>query len=228
MRAPEATDSALVNQARAGDARAFGALYERHLDRVRRVVRKYCWTDESEDLVHDAFVKAIEHLPRARPDTTFRAWVGRIAEHTALDYLRSSHFQKCIPAGLTGDDGYEAGGLLASRLAFEPDPYAGPEQRALTAERIDLARDLLRRLRPFEQEMILLTAEGHPHREIARRQTRPTTTVKPALFRTRATLARMITADPEKYGPLNAERAARSLENKISAMRRNPLPEGSS
>jgi len=226
MRVPEEGDSVLVSRARAGDAHAFGALYERHYDRVRRIVRKYCWTDESEDLVHDAFLKAIEHLPDARSDTTFRSWVGRIAERTALDFIRSHHFQKSRTGGLTTDDGYESGGLLASRLAYEPDTEPGPEQRALAAERTALAYELLRRLRPFERELILLTAEGQQMTEIARHQVRPVTTVKPALFRTRATLARMIGADPEKYGPLDAERAARSLESKLSATRRNPLLEG--
>jgi RNA polymerase sigma-70 factor (ECF subfamily) len=217
MQAPQETDSALVAKARAGDGHAFGTLYARHYLRVRRIVRKYCWTQESDDLIHDAFVKAIEHLPGAREDTKFRSWVGRIAERTALDFIRSHHFQRSYPGGLTTDDGYEAGGLLASRLAYEPDPNPGPEQRALASERIALAYELLGKLRPFEREMILLDAEGATMTEIGRRQMRPMTTVKPALFRTRAALARLINADPVRYGPLDAERAARSLESKISA-----------
>lgn len=219
MQAPQEPDSVLVSRARAGDTRALGALYERHYDRVAKIVRKYCWTHDAEDLVHDAFVKAIEHLPGAREDTTFRAWVGRIAERTALDFIRSHHFQKSRTAGLPSADGYEAGGLLASRLAYEPDPDPGPEQRALATERTALAYELLDRLRPFEREMILLTAEGAQMREIARRQVRPLTTVKPALFRTRATLAQMIGADPERFSPLDSERAARALESKLSAIR---------
>jgi RNA polymerase sigma-70 factor (ECF subfamily) len=224
MQAPQEPDTALVSRARAGDTRALGALYERHSPRVEQVVRKYVWNDDHADLVHDTFVKAIEHLPAAREDTDFRNWIGRIAERTALDFIRSHHFQRSRTAGLPSDDGYEAGGLLASRLAYEPDPDPGPEQRALATERAALAAELLARLRPFEREMILLTAEGAQMGEIARRQVRPVTTVKPALFRTRAALAQMIGADPERYGPLDAERATRALESKLSAISRQRRP----
>lgn len=232
MTVAQETDLALVQRARAGDASAFGALYERHYARVQRVVSKYVKGDDAPDIVHDAFVKAIERLRNAQPDTDFRPWISQVAAHCALDHVRSSPVKEEKTAGSPNDPV----GLLAMKLAHRADPDPDPEERALATEQARLMTELLAPLRDWEREAMHLTATGYGLREIARHQMRPDTALKPAMFRVRASLAQQIMDDPERYGPLDMERAARSLGNKLSAFVPRhpakeapaPLPEGGS
>lgn len=234
MTVAQETDLALVQRARAGDASAFGTLYERHYARVQRVVSKYVKGDDAPDIVHDAFVKAIERLRNAQPDTDFRPWISQVAARCALDHVRSSPVKEERTAGTPSDD--PGSSLLAIKLAQRADPNPDPEERALANERARLMTELLAPLRDWEREAVHLAAAGYELREIGRHQIRPATALKPALFRVRASLAQQIMDDPERYGPLDTERAARSLGNKLSAFvprhRRPvepaPLPEGGS
>jgi RNA polymerase sigma factor (sigma-70 family) len=213
--AVQESDLSLVQRAREGDGSAFSALYERHQSLVQRVVGRYVVTDEAPDLCQDAFIKAWERLPRARPDTTFSSWVAQVAARTALDFVRSSHAKLMRTGGLPSD--HPVRGLLARKLQYEPDTYPDPEERLLAAERGELLDELLATLRPFEQEQLRLMADGHTMQEIARHQIRPQGGIKGALFRSRAMLAREILADQGRYEPLDLERAARALGNKLSA-----------
>jgi RNA polymerase sigma-70 factor, ECF subfamily len=83
--------SELVMQAKAGDAEAFGHLYEAYLDRIYRYI---CFrvTDEqtAEDLISQVFTKAWENLDRYQPSgRPFIAWLYTIAHNTVIDHYRT-------------------------------------------------------------------------------------------------------------------------------------------
>jgi len=42
----------------------------------------------SEDIIQDAFLKAIKNGPKMRSDTNIPAWIKLLTRNTALDYLR--------------------------------------------------------------------------------------------------------------------------------------------
>ena len=83
-------DAALVRAAQAGDARAFGELYERH----RQSLYRYCLArssspHEAEDLVSEVFLKAMESLARYRDQgLPFVAFLYRVARNAAIDRTR--------------------------------------------------------------------------------------------------------------------------------------------
>src|SRR5207253_10440164 len=83
-------DAALVKAAQAGDASAFGQLYERYRDPVYR----YCLTrtgakHEAEDLVADVFLRAMEALDRYEDrGLPFVAFLFRVARNAAIDKSR--------------------------------------------------------------------------------------------------------------------------------------------
>src|SRR5919198_5404631 len=83
-------DAALVKAAQAGDASAFGQLYERYRDPVYR----YCLArtgakHEAEDLVADVFLRAMEALDRYQDrGLPFVAFLFRVARNAAIDRSR--------------------------------------------------------------------------------------------------------------------------------------------
>jgi RNA polymerase sigma-70 factor (ECF subfamily) len=84
----------LLSLAAKGDKKAFGRLYEQHLDEILRYVfYKVGDTHEAEDITEEVFLKTWRHLPelyekRGRIDN-FRAWVYRIAHNLVIDFYRA-------------------------------------------------------------------------------------------------------------------------------------------
>ena len=83
------TDAALVVAARAGEAWAQEALFVRHAARLLGLAQRMLGSsDEADDLVQDAFVRALSHLSRLENPQAFAAWITSIAVHGAQKRLR--------------------------------------------------------------------------------------------------------------------------------------------
>lgn len=52
---------------------------------IRYMVYDHSFT---EDIIQDAFLKAITKGPKMRSDTNIPAWIRQLTRNTALDYLR--------------------------------------------------------------------------------------------------------------------------------------------
>lgn len=81
-------EPALVRRAQT-DAQAFGALYDRYVQRVYR----YCFyrtnhASDAEDLTAQIFLAALEGLPRYRQDGHFAGWLFSIARKKVADFHR--------------------------------------------------------------------------------------------------------------------------------------------
>ncbi|MER6757610.1 sigma-70 family RNA polymerase sigma factor [Micromonospora echinofusca] len=72
--------SALVARAQAGDAEAFGLIYDRHVDQVFRFVSGQVRDRQAaEDLTSETFVRALRNIGALRPDGDITAWLTTIA-----------------------------------------------------------------------------------------------------------------------------------------------------
>jgi RNA polymerase sigma-70 factor (ECF subfamily) len=129
----------LVEQAREGDAAAFGALYDAFAPRVYRFFRFRVSTPESaEDLTQRVFLKMIEQLPHYRNQgVPFAAWLFRVARNAWIDEHRTSH--SAMPLELLSDSAADE---------------ASPEQRAIDAYDWDVVRRALHRLPDDQREVI--------------------------------------------------------------------------
>jgi RNA polymerase sigma-70 factor (ECF subfamily) len=85
------TDAALVQAAQAGDASAFGDLYELYRDAIYRFCLARTGTaHDAEDLTADVFVKALQSLERYQDrGLPFVAFLYRIARNAAIDRSRT-------------------------------------------------------------------------------------------------------------------------------------------
>ena len=82
-------DDALARRAAAGDGEAFGALLERHYDRIYRVgVRVLGDADEAADLAQDVCIALPAKLASYRGRSQFTTWLYRVVVNAARDVLR--------------------------------------------------------------------------------------------------------------------------------------------
>jgi RNA polymerase sigma-70 factor (ECF subfamily) len=80
------------------DAQAFGALYDRYVQRVYR----YCFyrtnhAPDAEDLTAQIFMAALEGLPRYRQDGHFGGWLFSIARKKVADFHRRAPYATHVP-----------------------------------------------------------------------------------------------------------------------------------
>ncbi len=89
-------DATLVEQARRGDERAFGALYRRHARYCAGVVYRLTGNDaEVDDVLQEAFTDAALALDSLREPAGFRGWLVRIVVnrvHKRLNKRRRFRF----------------------------------------------------------------------------------------------------------------------------------------
>jgi RNA polymerase sigma-70 factor (ECF subfamily) len=85
-RADRDRDAEWVRQAVAGDADAFGRLYDAWFDRVHALVARIVRSpDPAADVCQDAFLSAWRGLPRLEDPGAFGGWLLRIARNAAYD-----------------------------------------------------------------------------------------------------------------------------------------------
>jgi RNA polymerase sigma-70 factor (ECF subfamily) len=180
------TDAELVAQVLAGSQDAARRLVEQHQQAVFNLVcRMVRDPGIAEELAQDTFAKAFAALRGFDSQYRLISWLLRIAQNTAIDYLRRRR-----PPTVSLDDergGHEIESVLIDARA--PSPH-------LQAERADLAEALqaaLDRLRPEYRRLVVLRYhEDQSYEEIAEMLGLPLGTVKSHLHRARHELARLM------------------------------------
>ena len=83
----------LVHEAQAGDAWAFGLIFDHyHLPIHRYIASRVQRPSDAEDLTQLVFVKALEALPRYESrGIPFGGWLFRLARNTVIDHVRTRH-----------------------------------------------------------------------------------------------------------------------------------------
>jgi RNA polymerase sigma-70 factor (ECF subfamily) len=150
-------EAAAVAQARDGDAEAFRLLVERHSRALFRLAYRMTGnTQDAEDVVQEAFLKAYRRLDGFDERSQFGSWLYRIAANCAFDVLRARQRR----------DG-RLFSLNESEWPELPAPEPGPDRLALgddVRRRVDAA---LGRMSPRERAAFVLRHfEGRSVREI--------------------------------------------------------------
>lgn len=147
---PSATDDReLVDAARAGDRRAFEALYRRHAGRIHALCWRLAGGDEhlAQDLTQEAFVRAWRKLDAFRGDSAFATWLHRVAVNVALGDRRTRVR------------------TVDREVAMEHAPE--PAHRVNRGGELDLEAAISRLPERARSVFVLHAVEGYGHREIA-------------------------------------------------------------
>ena len=79
----------MVRQAAAGDADAFGRLFQRHRDRLWAVaIRTLSDPEEASDALQDAMISAFRRADSFRGDSAVTTWLHRIVINACVDRMR--------------------------------------------------------------------------------------------------------------------------------------------
>lgn len=176
----------LVDQARSGDASAFGHLFNHfHLPVYRYVACRVRRSSDAEDLTQSIFVKALEALPRYESrGIPFGGWLFRLARNAVIDFVRTSH---------------EHADLAESAERAGTD--VAPDDLAVTRQEIEAVGVALSVLTNEQRDAIALRFfAGLSAREAADAMGKQEGTVRGLQFRAIAALRRQLLIDAPEAG----------------------------
>lgn len=148
-------EAELIARAKAGDRKAFGALYEP----VERPLAAFLYRltasrEDAEDMAQEAAIQALEEVERYGGATSFRVWIFRFAARAALEYMKSRppwHPDAQLLAG------QRLGDLAEERRLLEKLHGSGLHTTYQIREHIDFCFTCLgRTLLPHEAAALLL------------------------------------------------------------------------
>jgi RNA polymerase sigma-70 factor, ECF subfamily len=154
----------LVARLRAGDARAFEALVERHYGMMLAVARGYVRTRAvAEEVVQEAWVGVLNGIARFEGRSSLRTWIMRIVVNIAI--TRGEREARTIPFSTLAPEGDEPA-VDPDRFRDESDGFPGhwraypanwaavPDDALLSRETLDVVMGAIEEL-PDAQRVVI-------------------------------------------------------------------------
>lgn len=189
-------ETALLDQARIGDAEAFTTLLKHYDRKISRLALRITGNrEDADDALQEAFLKAYVNLGLFHGDSRFYTWLARIAVNEALTKLRKHGAHRQVSL----DDE-----TAPRRLA---DGNDDPERRYAKTERQKIVNEAMEELDPALRGVLMLRYhDDFSSEEIARRLRLSVPAVKSRLMRARIKLRQRL--DPH-FGPAAAQTSCR-------------------
>ena len=164
-------DTTLIARLKAGDMDAFSALYLRHKDPLYTYCLRFgLGKNDSQDIVHDTFLRARERATTLNDSSSFRSWLLSIARNIIFNRKRNDHL---------------VFGESAEIASTEDDPLTLVVQQDGT----NAIWSSIAALEPLSREMLeLRIVQGLSYREIAALTGVTGETVRTRLYRARKTI----------------------------------------
>jgi RNA polymerase sigma-70 factor (ECF subfamily) len=176
-------DTQLVELLRLGDGDAFAVLTRRYEKRLLRIaVRITKNTEDSEDAVQEAFLKAYWRIETFRGQSSFSTWLTRIVINTCLMQLRKNRTRPHVSLDETNENGTAWVDYLPDRAVDIEAAYARQETSELLANAIMRLKPTLRSVVDGYQQYDCTMAE------LAERNGLSIAAVKSRLLRARTAL----------------------------------------
>lgn len=201
----------LVERAQAGEVRAFEALVEGQLPRIRRYARAWAAAEhDADDLAQEALVRVYRSLRSYRWQSAFSTWLFAVVRSAFLDSAKGrSGTRRAREEPLQDHHGELAGGA-------RPDDAFDAEQdrRRVWAALRELPGE-------FRSAVVLFDLEGLTYDEVAAIEGVAVGTVKSRLHRGRAHLRRLLGPEPGE-APEGAAPAPGTISSSPSSHPRRP------
>jgi RNA polymerase sigma-70 factor (ECF subfamily) len=132
------------------DETAFRTLYRRHTPALYRLALRLGGGNEhwAEELVQQAWIRAVEGLATFQWRAAFRTWLSGIAVNCARERWREER--------------------VSPEVAWEPDAHAVAGAGPDPADRVDLERGIAALPHGCRQVLVLHDVEGFTHEEVGR------------------------------------------------------------
>ena len=180
---PGKEEEALISRAKAGDACAFGVLYEKHRVQVRNVVSgRVRDPDDQDDLVQMTFVRAYRALPRFRGGSLFSTWLHRIALNLCISHHKSAWNRKVRLDEMEDPEGFLVGVEAVSKTPRPDQAFVSRSIEEIAHAEIKRLPDTCRR------PAWLRFVEDLSYQELSQQLHCPMGTIKVKLYRGRQQL----------------------------------------
>lgn len=170
-------ETRLVELAKGGDADAFGALVERHQNRLYRFILKSVNSPaDARDLTQEALLQAYRCLDSFNGTARFSTWLTGIALNLVRNQVNRApkcHFVECNEE------------IMANITNTLDDPAHHHQQKASLGVLACAIEDLPADMREY---LVLIGLEGHSYEEVAQLLEVPLGTVKSKMSRARQKL----------------------------------------
>ncbi len=176
-------DRTLVSMVIEGDSTAFDTLFARHSEMIYSTLLKFTGnSDDVDDLMQEAFMKAYLKIGLYNPKYDFGAWIYTIARNTFVDFSRTRKSNALNPQNLSPEIDNTAQGSSPT-----PEDYIINAQQHAQIERyIAMLPEDYRQL--FELRFI----DEYSYDEIAEKLDMKLGTVKTRIFRVRNMMCQLI------------------------------------
>lgn len=182
-------DHSLVKMVIEGDSIAFDTLFARHRDMIYATLLKFTGnSDDVEDLMQEAFMKAYLKIGLYNPKYDFGAWIYTIARNTFVDFSRTQKSSALNSQSLP----LESSNSTQPSVLTPEDYIINAQQRAQIERYIAMLPEDYRQL--FELRFI----DEYSYEEIAEKLDMKLGTVKTRIFRVRNMMCRLITNGEEQ------------------------------
>jgi len=189
-------DLVLVDQAMAGDQKAYAELLDRYKDAIYFMLLKMVNNkSDAEDLTIEAFGKAFKNIHQYTPNYAFSTWLFKIATNNCIDFIRKKK-GNLISIDQNADD---PEGSSSSQTAHLQSSNLDPEEQLIKEQNIKLIQDVVGKLKPRYRKLIELRYfREYSYEEIAEELNLPIGTVKAQLFRSRELLFNILKGTPDQ------------------------------
>ncbi|MFF3288424.1 ECF subfamily RNA polymerase sigma factor, BldN family [Streptomyces sp. NPDC003023] len=173
----------LVERAQAGEAEAFGRLYDQYSDTVYRYIYyRVGGKATAEDLTSETFLRALRRISTFTwQGRDFGAWLVTIARNLVADHFKSSRFRLEVTTG---------------EMLDANEVERSPEDSVLESLSNAALLEAVRRLNPQQQECVTLRfLQGLSVAETARAMGKNEGAIKTLQYRAVRTLARLLPDD---------------------------------
>ncbi|MGW2562885.1 ECF subfamily RNA polymerase sigma factor, BldN family [Streptomyces sp. NPDC001514] len=173
----------LVERAQAGEAEAFGRLYDQYSDTVYRYIYyRVGGKATAEDLTSETFLRALRRISTFTwQGRDFGAWLVTIARNLVADHFKSSRFRLEVTTG---------------EMLDANEVERSPEESVLESLSNAALLEAVRKLNPQQQECVTLRfLQGMSVAETARVMGKNEGAIKTLQYRAVRTLARLLPDD---------------------------------
>ena len=182
-------DYTLAKMVTEGNSAAFDTLFARHSDAIYAMLLKFTGnSDDVDDLIQEAFMKAYLKIGLYDPKYDFGAWIYTIARNTFVDFSRSRKSNALNPQNLSP----EIDNTAQSSSPTPEDYIINAQPRAQIERYISMLPEDYRQL--FELRFL----DEYSYEEIAEKLDMKLGTVKTRIFRVRNMMCRLITEGEEQ------------------------------
>jgi RNA polymerase sigma factor (sigma-70 family) len=181
------SEQSLVEAAKRGHSTAFATLSERYRQQLLRVAHRISRNSEdAEDAVQDALLRAFVHVRDFDGRSSFATWLTRIAINSALMILRKKRASPEIVTDSNDDFGAD------DPLNEVTDHRPNPERRYAQSEEESMLKKAIQRLRPALRVVVQIQLQERSMRETAEAIGVSLTAAKGRLFHAKNALRRSV------------------------------------